>query len=329
MHCQSLSLPPSDLETVPTVTSWSRTTFPVATRAETSQATVGCVVGGRYLLEEVLGEGGMSIVMRARHLQLGEPVAIKILRPDPARNEAAVASFRREARALARVRGESVASVRDAGVLDDGTPFLVMELLDGRDLAAELAHRGPLPFDEVRGIFCQLCDAIHRVHRHGIVHRDLKPANVFLARRRDGTRIVKIIDFGIAGGAVTAGEAYPSSAIVGSPAYMAPERFRRPDTADMRSDIWSVGVSLYEALSGRLPFGGGTPASVLLAICTRSPEPLALHDDAVPVMLDAVIARCLDKDPARRYASALELRHALASTPPLTPPCRARIIRCV
>jgi len=277
-------------------------------------ALVGSLIADKYLVEAVVGEGSMGLVLRAHHLQLREPVALKILRPELARDSASVSRFLREARALARMRSEHVARVMDVGTLDDGRPFLVMELLDGRDLAAELAARRTLPMAEAVDIIVQVCEAMSEAHALGVVHRDLKPSNLFLTQR-DDERLVKVIDFGIARGEALVAEGEcdltAASCVLGSPAYMAPEQVRAADTADARSDVWSLGIILYEILAGRPPFGTGNTTAVLAAICADEPEPLGRINKSVRGPIAAVVARCLAKNPSHRFETMRELQTAL------------------
>jgi serine/threonine-protein kinase len=263
----------------------------------------------------------MGYVVAARHVTLDQQVAIKILMPELCENEDAVARFLREARASVRIQSEHIARVLDVGTLDDGAPYMVMEFLEGRDLAHELEDRHRLPITEAVDFILQACEALAEAHALGIVHRDLKPANLFRTRRADGSAFIKVLDFGISKALVPDAKAVSltsTQGLIGSPFYMSPEQVRKPKTVDTRSDIWSLGVILHELLSGAPPFLSDTPLSILAAVVT-DPAPLvrAMRDD-VPEGLQLVILKCLEKEPARRYADISELAYALKPYAPLS-----------
>jgi eukaryotic-like serine/threonine-protein kinase len=272
----------------------------------------GEVIAERYLVERLLGAGGMGVVVSAIHRTLGERVAIKLLYEDAATEPKVIERFLREARAAARLRSEHVVRVSDVGVLDNGTPYLIMEFLDGRDVASELSRRGPLPVAEAIDYVLQACEALAEAHAGGIVHRDLKPANLFLASRPGGTRIVKIIDFGIAKSEESASSLTATSGTIGSPMYMSPEQIRSPKTVDQRGDVWSLGVTCYELLTGRLPFSAESVHSALASIVVDSPLPLQSARADLPKALEAALLPCFEKDRNRRYANVGELAQALA-----------------
>jgi serine/threonine-protein kinase len=278
----------------------------------------GDIIGGRYQVEEFVGEGGMGIVVAARHLELGHRVAIKYLRPEACRRPDIVARFRWEARAGLQIRSEHVVRVTDAGILGDGTPYLVMELLDGIDLGTLLKQRrGPLEVGEALDYVLQACEAIVEAHAMGIVHRDLKPENLFLTRRADGTPLVKVIDFGISSGvdlAVATGDLGQPSVtveIMGSPAYMAPEQVRNFETVDARADVWSLGAILYELLTGSLIHDEKSVGPLLTRICHCPVRSARGRRADLPEELDGVILRCLERDPSRRVQNVAELARAL------------------
>src|SRR4051812_9601830 len=200
---------------------------------------LGDVVAEKYLIERVLGKGGMGVVYVAKHLQLGERVAIKFLQQKTLENEELVARFLREGRTAARLRSEHIARVRDVGTLPDGAPYLVMEYLDGRDFDAVLAEHGALDPQVAVKYVLQACEALAEAHSMGIIHRDLKPANLILIRKRDGSTAIKIIDFGISKLSASEGEPGMTQAAVmmGSPLYMAPEQMASARDADARSDV--------------------------------------------------------------------------------------------
>ncbi len=275
---------------------------------------IGEVVGGKYVIGPRLGHGAMGVVFRARHEQLGRDVAIKVLHAGALASPVAIARFEREARAAASLQSEHVARVLDIGRLASGVPFIVMELLDGRDLAAILRDLGRLPVDEAVDAILQACDAMAEAHARGIVHRDLKPANLFVATRANGTRIVKVVDFGIskAQGSLPSLALTSSVAFMGSPLYMSPEQLNDSRGVDPRADVWALGVTLYELLAGRPPFVAEGFAELCARIITEEPISLCtLRPDAVTPSVDRVVARCLRKDPAQRITDGEELRAAL------------------
>jgi serine/threonine-protein kinase len=287
----------------------------------------GEVLVGKYRVERVLGQGGMGVVVAARHLQLEETVALKFLHPPMLKNPDAIARFLREARAASKIKSEHVARVSDVGTLENGAPYMVMEYLDGRDLSDWIRLRGALPVEQAVEFVLQACVAVADAHALGIVHRDLKPANLFCVRRSDGQLCIKVLDFGIskvtgpegasgpAGGAMT-----QTSAFMGSPYYMSPEQMTSARSVDAQSDIWALGVILYELVCGRAPFTGEMITEVVVQVTTRAPPPLCeLRPDA-PAALEAVILKCLEKDRARRHKHVGELAVALL---PFAPP-RAR-----
>ncbi len=271
----------------------------------------GGVLAGKYELGAVLGEGGMGTVFRARHLELGEDVAIKFLSPALTGRHDLVERFFREARAAVRIKSEHVARVMDVGRDESGAPYLVMELLDGEDLESLLARRGALPMAEACNYVLQACDAIAEAHALGIVHRDIKPANLFLTKRSNGLARVKVLDFGISKDTGQAGSVTRTSAIMGSPAYMSPEQLRSTKEVDGRSDIWSLGVVLFELLSGSLPFAGESVADISASILRSTAAPLAPAGFDLPDGLVTLVERCLSKDPAGRPGSVRELASEL------------------
>jgi eukaryotic-like serine/threonine-protein kinase len=279
---------------------------------------IGDVLAGKYTVREVLGTGGMGIVLAARHDQLGDQVAIKVLLPKALRDREAIGRFIREARTAVKIKSDHVVRVLDIGALDTGVPFIVMELLTGQDLGRILRKEGRQPVAESVDWVLQACVAIAEAHALGIVHRDLKPSNLFLATRSDGTAIVKVVDFGISK-ALEADldeprdtELTDTQATFGSPAYMSPEQIRSSKNVDYRTDIWSLGVILYELLVGDTPFQGETSSGVLAAISADpAPRLRALRPDA-PAALEEALLVCLTKDVAHRYATVAELAEAIA-----------------
>jgi eukaryotic-like serine/threonine-protein kinase len=278
----------------------------------------GEILAGKYRVEKVLGVGGMGVVVAAKHVQLDEHVAIKFLLPEMQKNAEIVARFAREARAAVKIKSEHVARVFDVGQLDDGSPYMVMEFLDGGDLAAWLRQRGPMPLEQATEFVIQACVAIAEAHGLGIVHRDLKPANLYCIRRPDGQLSIKVLDFGISkltdlaraseepGGSVTR-----TSAVMGSPLYMSPEQVQNAKDVDARTDIWSLGVILFELVTGAVPFPGETFGEIAVKIAVRPALSIRAYRSDVPAALEAALARALDKDRDRRYRNVAEFALAL------------------
>jgi len=273
----------------------------------------GDLLADKYKVERVLGVGGMGVVVSAHHTQLEELVALKFLLPDCLDNADAVERFMREARAAVRIRSEHVARVVDIGKLNNGAPYMVMEYLEGADLAAILEKRGPLPAQEAVDYVLQASEAIAEAHALGIVHRDLKPSNLFLTTYADGAPLVKVLDFGISKLLETesARQLTATSATMGSPVYMSPEQIRSTKTVDTRSDIWSLGVILFELLAGKPPFEGNGATGVLASILMDAPIPLAQEAPQVAPELVAVVNACLEKKPDDRLQTIADLAFAL------------------
>jgi serine/threonine-protein kinase len=248
----------------------------------------------------------MGVVVAATHLELGHRVAIKLLRDEMAESPVIVERFLREARAVVGLRTEHVCRVTDVGRLDSGAPYIVMEMLEGVDLQRTVA-RSPLPLTTAVEYVLQACVALAEAHAAGIIHRDLKPANLFVTRRFDGGPLVKVLDFGIAKALTETGVHLTHQSAMGSPGYMSPEQIQSARDVDVRTDIWALGVTLYQLLSARLPFGGTNVTEIAIAVATEPPTPL----DVDP-RLRAVIWKCLEKSPANRYANLGELMAALS-----------------
>ncbi len=270
----------------------------------------GTVIAQKYWVERVLGEGGMGVVVAATHLQLGQRVALKFLRPGSTPDGAAVQRFLREARAAVRLRSEHVCRVVDVGSVDGGDPYIVMEHLEGDDLSAVLKREGAFAVERAVDYVLQACLALAEAHVAGIIHRDLKPSNLFLTRRPDGTALIKVMDFGIAKtrGRMDARATDPS-AIMGSPQYMAPEQLRAARDVDARADVWSLGVVVFELVTRRRPFDAETLGEIAAKVTNDPPLPLPL---TLPRGFPEVILRCLEKQPSRRFASVGALATALA-----------------
>lgn len=271
--------------------------------------TPGDTVGGRYVVEEVLGKGGMGVVVAARHEPLGHRVAMKLMSPTVAANAEALERFSREARVIASLESDHVVRVTDFGMFA-GAPYMVMELLTGRDLRAELHLREKLPVTEAVDYAIQAADGLFAAHEKGIVHRDVKLANLFLTTRPDGQRSVKVLDFGISKLQSEANEDVEltrTASTLGSPMYMSPEQIRDPRKVDARTDVWSLGIVLYKLLSGRAPFEGQSANALSAAISADSPPPLL----DIPAGLNAIVLGCLEKSPARRIPSVTVLARDL------------------
>lgn len=282
----------------------------------------GDLLLGKYLIGETLGAGGMGVVVAAEHVQLGQKVAIKFL-PTTLRQEPdRVTRFVREARAAARIRSEHVARVVDVSGPDSDVCYMVMEYLDGSDLAHLVRARGRLPTGEAVGYVLQACEAIAEAHGAGIVHRDLKPSNLFLTKRRDGTPLIKVLDFGISKVASSATNDGPvtdltsTMAIMGSPVYMSPEQVRSSKTVDARTDIWSLGVILHELLTGKPVFVSESATELLAMIVADPPIPLRRIVPSIPASLEAIVLACLQKQPAERLPDVATLARRLQ---PLSP----------
>jgi serine/threonine-protein kinase len=286
------------------------------TTTEASQSGVrpGDVLAGKYRVERVLGAGGMGVVVAAHHLQLDQKVALKFLLPAALSNADAVGRFLREARAAVKITGEHVARVLDVGQLENGSPYIVMEYLQGLDLAGWLTERGPLPIELAVDFLLQTCEAIADAHALGIVHRDLKPANLFCVERSDGQLSIKVLDFGISK-VTTPGAAghdmTRTHALVGSPYYMSPEQMQSSKNVDPRTDIWSMGIILFELLAGRTPFDAESVTELAIKVATTRPPSVRSFRPEVPPELEAVIATCLQKEPGQRYQTVGELAVAL------------------
>jgi serine/threonine protein kinase len=284
----------------------------------TAHSTIvpGAILLQKYRIEKVLGQGGMGTVFAAHHLALNERVAIKVLMHSASQHQEALARLQREARILARLRNEHVVHVIDLGRLADGSPFMVMEQLAGRDLASLLEEEGRLTVERAVGFVLQALVALSAAHANSIVHRDLKPDNLFCAERRDGSSVIKVLDFGISrleqldeGQGAT--PLTNPSAVMGTPLYMSPEQWRDSTAVDGRSDIWSIGVVLHELVTGVSPFSGASLGDIAIKVATEPAPPLSHVEPRLAPALEAVLARCLQKDRELRFANVAELARAL------------------
>lgn len=265
---------------------------------------IGDVIAGKYELRRILGEGGMGVVFEATHVRMRQRVAVKMLLPEMLTMPEVVARFEREARAAGQLRSRHAARVVDVDVTAEGLPYMVMEFLEGHDLGTELESRVQLPYPEAVDYVLQACVGMAEAHGLGIVHRDLKPSNVFLAREEDRT-YVKIVDFGISKVTTETEKLTAAETVMGTAMYMSPEQVRSARNVDARADIWSLGVILYELLSGQPPWTGST-TQIAAAIVTDDPAPLA-RTCAAPPALEAVILKALRRKPAERHQNVREL----------------------
>ena len=271
----------------------------------------GTVLDGKYRLVRRLGEGGMGIVFEADHIRLRQPFAIKILQPEFAKEREFLMRFEREARAAALLRGPHIVRVFDVDVSPEGLTYMVMELLEGRDLAAE-ATEATVPLPQLVDWIIQTCSGLQEAHDNGIVHRDLKPANVFLSKIESGERIAKVLDFGISKLEATSTSHLTNrqQGALGTPTYMAPEQIRNR-RVDGRSDLWALGVILYRLLGSRWPFSGKGDQGYMAAVLSDPAIPFELIRPDLPYELATVIMRALEKQAPDRYATADEMAIAL------------------
>ena len=280
----------------------------------------GDILAGKYKVEKILGMGGMGVVVAAEHIALSQKVALKFVLPGALSDTQSVERFLREARAAVRLKSEHVAKVLDVGTLENGAPYMVMEYLEGADLGSVLSERGPLPIEAACDYVVQACEAVAEAHSLGIIHRDIKPQNLFLTQRVGGGPMIKVLDFGVS--KVTG----PSSknltqttAVMGSPLYMSPEQMRSSRNVDPRSDVWAMGVVLYEMITGHVPFDAESMPELCLKVVSDPPRPMEDFRPNVPAALNAIVLRCLEKNPDKRYADMSEVATALESfIPPMS-----------
>jgi eukaryotic-like serine/threonine-protein kinase len=270
----------------------------------------GRVLGGKYELKRVLGEGGWGAVYEAVQTDLGRRVAVKVLHTNLALTDEGVARFQREAKAAAALGHPNIVQVTDFQNNPGEPPFIVMEYLDGRTLTAALEPGARLPQQRVAFIAQQILSALGAAHAAGIVHRDVKPDNIFLVEMSGVEDIVKVLDFGVAKLKGEGAELTGGGALLGSPAYMAPEQIRG-GSVDARADLWSLAVCMYRALTGRMPFEASSLHALMMTITDSVPAPVSSTRSDVDPALVAVVERAMHKDPAGRYASAEEMARAI------------------
>jgi eukaryotic-like serine/threonine-protein kinase len=299
--------PPLALESAPETTVDGQPT-------PTPPIPLGAVVAAKYRVEHVIGYGGMGVVCLATHVELGTPVAVKFVRAELGSDERAVARFLTEARAAAQLRSQHACRVADYGRLPSGSPYIVMEYLVGQDLRARVESRGPMSVEDAVSVALQACEALAEAHSKHIVHRDVKPENLFLSEGPGGAESLKVLDFGISKQVSPLGvprAMTDSMEGVGSPAHMSPEQMLDPSSVDFRTDIWSLGVVLYEILTGQLPFAGESGPQLCANVMTTLPISPQAHRADIPDGLARVILSCLEKDRELRFRDIGELSRAL------------------
>jgi serine/threonine-protein kinase len=277
----------------------------------------GDLLAGKFRVERVLGAGGMGVVVEATHVTLKDRVALKFLRAPRFADDTTIARFLREAQAAAKIKSPHVARVVDVGTLDNGSPYMVMEFLEGTDLGTVLEQSGVLPVETAVSYTLQTCEALAAAHAARVVHRDIKPSNLFLTQGPDKTPLIKVLDFGISkllDANSLSGSITETQRAMGSPSYMAPEQMRSARRVDGRADIWSVGVVLYELLTGQLPFTAETVPELYALILDSSsvPSPMRAGREHLPAELERVVLKCLAKDPEQRFRDVAELAEALS-----------------
>jgi serine/threonine protein kinase len=290
------------------------------TMVETQDPFVGRTLDEKYSVEERLGEGGMGAVYRARHLQMDRPVAIKVLHQRFVEDEAARVRFQIEARAAVMLRHSNAVSVTDFGQTSEGCVYIVMELLEGRTLREILSREGHIETARAISIMLQTSAAVAAAHEAGIIHRDLKPSNILVTQSADQPAVVKVLDFGIA--KVTADKldddenatsVVQASTVIGTPRYMSPEQYNGFELTPA-TDVYSLGVILYEMLTGMAPFTGSTPAEIAQKHAHAQPHPPRGIVAAIPEDVERVVLHALEKRPEDRPANADEFRRELLDT---------------
>lgn len=270
----------------------------------------GSILADRYKILNVIGQGGMGVIFRAEHIKIGRKLAIKVLHPAHITDEEAVVRFQREAVAAGGLGHPNIIEIIDSGKTDSGLPYIVMEYLEGRDLSQILEKEAILPYDIIVPILIPVCEALEVAHSAGIVHRDIKPENILISRFGKGKLIVKVLDFGIAkimesrdkkSGAITR-----TGFVAGTPHYMSPEQVMG-EKIDHRTDIYSLGVIMYQAVVGRVPFQGGTVTAITTRIVTEEPqEPISVRRE-IPSEINQLVLKAMAKKPEKRFQSTKEL----------------------
>src|SRR5258706_2857144 len=295
----------------------------------------GDMLAGKFRVERVLGSGGMGVVVEATHVTLKDRVALKFLRAARFADDITIRRFLQEAQAAAKIKSPHVARVVDVGTLENGSPYMVMEFLEGMDLGTLLEQSGVLPVEIAVSYVLQTCEALAAAHAARIIHRDIKPSNLFLTQGPDRAPVIKVLDFGISkllDANSLSGSITETQRAMGSPSYMAPEQMRSARKVDGRADIWSTGVVLYELLTGQLPFTAETIPELyaLILDVTSVPRPMRTDRDDLPEELERIVLKCLAKDPDRRFRDVAELAEALSPYgPELGPRSAARTRRII
>ena len=275
---------------------------------------LGQVMGGKYRALRILGEGGMGAVYECEHVALHRKVAVKVLHPAQARKKASVQRFHHEAQVAGAIGHPNICEIYDMGELEDGSPFLVMELLMGETLADRIASEGALPFDDVIEIIAQVLSGLIAAHDKGIIHRDIKPENIFLTNRPGIAPLAKILDFGIS--KVAGGEELNltrTGMVMGTPFYMSPEQARGDRTLDQRVDIYATGVMTYECLTGRRPFTAANYNALLVQILTTNPRPPHEIRPAITEGFEDIVSRAMHRNRENRFRNAAEMQKALVA----------------
>ena len=282
-------------------------------------SVIGTTLDGKYRIDRLVGAGAMGAVYEGEHTGTGRRVAIKVISSgDVSRDQKLVARFQREAKAAGSIDTQHITQVLDAGVDDTGSPYLVMELLHGEDLQSAIRRLGPLPPELALRIVAQTCLGLAKAHEAGVVHRDIKPANLFLTRRDAGEILIKLLDFGIAKVKMDHASETDNMALtktgsmLGSPLYMSPEQAKGLKTIDHRADLWSLGIVLYQALTGKTPYDHcDALGGLIIAICHEEVTPVQEMAPWVAPEIAAIVHRALQREPAARYQSAMEIFEAL------------------
>jgi serine/threonine protein kinase len=287
--------------------------FQVPIRPREEDVPAGEILAGKYRAERVIGAGAMGVVVQVVSLERNEVFALKFLRPSVARNSSAAQRFLREAEASGRIKNPHVVAIAEVGALASGSPFMVMEHLEGQSLEERLSGGGGLPLEQACDLALQTAEGLASAHAMGVIHRDIKPSNLFLTRGPDGTLLLKILDFGISkildldpGQQLTR-----TQTSIGSPLYMSPEQMRSARTADFRTDQWSLGVVLYRMVTGRLPFEGNSLPQLCYQVLEGSFVPVTTLRPDLPLAFSAAVERCLRRLPDERYTDIAALAAAL------------------
>jgi serine/threonine-protein kinase len=285
----------------------------VADGDRASDPHVGRVLDGRYRVLRLIAKGGMGSIYEAEHEAIGQRVALKVMHTALTGDDGVLSRFANEARAAAMLGHPGIIKCIDVGDTDDGTPYLVLELLEGRDLEAELRARGALPIHEAISIAIEVAAAVGCAHRAGIIHRDLKPDNVFLLARPEPTASLKVLDFGISKftNGLSAAPPTKTGTVLGTPNYMAPEQIHDSSKADARADVYGLGALLYQMLAGKMAFEAPALPTLVMKILSSRPPPLAEIRPELPAPLIAAVERALAKLPEERFASMDELMDAI------------------